>query len=52
MDAAADNVAQVVFRTTEDTRVCLVLLEGLVRQRGIPLSLYGDLHAAFKYNAR
>ena len=29
----------------------LVLLEGLVRQWGIPLALYSDRHAAFKYNA-
>ena len=30
----------------------LALLEGLVRQWGIPLALYSDRHAAFKYNAR
>ena len=29
-----------------------MLLEGLVRQWGIPLALYSDRHAAFKYNAR
>ena len=45
-------MAQAVFRTTEDTRGYLVLLEGLVRQWGIPLALYSDRHAAFKYNAR
>ena len=30
----------------------MTLLEGLVRQWGIPLALYSDRHAAFKYNAR
>ena len=45
-------VAQAVFRTSEDTRGYLVLLEGLVRQWGIRLALYSDRHAAFKYNAR
>ena len=29
-----------------------MLLEGLVRQWGIPLAIYSDRHAAFKYNAR
>ena len=52
MDDATGAVAQAVFRTTEDTRGYLVLLEGLVRQWGIPLALYSDRHAAFKYNAR
>ncbi len=52
VDDATSNVAQAVFRTTEDTRGYLVLLEGLVQQWGIPLALYSDRHSAFKYNAR
>ena len=52
MDDATGTVAQAVFRTTEDTRGYLVLQEGLVQQWGIPLALYSDRHAAFKYNAR
>ena len=52
MDDATGTVAQAVFRTSEDTRGYLVLLEGLVRQWGIPLALYSDRHAALKYNAR
>ena len=52
MDDATGTVAQAVFRTTENTRGYLVLLEGLVRRWGIPLALYSDRHAAFKYNAR
>ena len=52
VDDATGVVAQAVFRTTEDTRGYLVLLEGLVRQWEIPLALYSDRHAAFKYNAR
>ena len=52
VDDATGTVAQAVFRTTEDTRGYLVLLEVLVRQWGIPLDLYSDRHAAFKYNAR
>ena len=52
VDDATGTVAQAVFRTTEDTRGYLVLLESLVRQWGIPLAIYSDRHAAFKYNAR
>ena len=52
VDDATGVMAQVVFRTAEDTRGYLVLLEGMVRQWGIPLALYSDRHAAFKYNAR
>ena len=52
VDDATGTVAQAVFRTSEDTRGYLALLEGLVRQLGIPLALYSDRHAAFKYNAR
>ena len=52
VDDATGTVAQAVFHTTEDTRGYLVLLEGLIRQWGIPLALYSDRHAAFKYNAR
>ena len=52
VDDATGTVAQAIFRPTEDTRGYLVLLEGLVLQWGIPLALYSDRHAAFKYNAR
>lgn len=52
VDDATGTVVQAVFRTGEDTRGYLVLLEGLIRQYGIPLALYSDRHAAFKYNAR
>ena len=52
VDDVTGTVSQAVFRTTEDTRGYLVLLEGLVQQWGIPLALYSDRHAAFKYNAR
>ena len=52
VDDATGTVAQAVFRTTEDTRGYLLLLEALIRQWAIPLALYSDRHAAFKYNAR
>ena len=52
VDDATGVMAQVVFRTAEDTRGYLALLEGMVRQWGIPLARYSDRHAAFKYDAR
>ena len=52
VDDATGTVSQAVFHTTEDTRGYLVLLEGLICQWGIPLAIYSDRHAAFKYNAR
>ena len=52
VDDAPGVVAQGLFHPSEDTRGYLALLEGLVRQWGIPLALYSDRHAAFKYNAR
>ncbi len=51
VDDATGVAAQAIFHHTEDTRGYLVLLEGLVRQWGIPLALYSDRHAAFKHNA-
>ena len=50
-EVPAAIVGQTVFQTTEDTRGYLMPLEGLVQWRGIPLALYSDRHAAFKYNA-
>ena len=52
VDDATGIVVQAIFHPSEDTRGYLALLEGLVRQWGIPLAWYSDRHAAFKYNAR
>ena len=51
VDDATGVATQAVFHHTEDTRGYLILLEGLVRQWGIPLALYSDRHAAFKHTA-
>ena len=52
VDDATGAVAQAIFRTTEDTRGYMVLLEGLIRQWGVPLALYSDRHSAFQHNVR
>ena len=36
VDGNSGSVTQAVFRTVQDTRVYLILLESLTRQRGIP----------------
>ena len=51
MDGATGIVAQAIYHPNEDIRGSLALSEGLVRQWGIPLALYGDRHAAFESNA-
>ena len=51
VDDATSAVTQAVFHPSEETRICLAVLEGLVRQWEIPLALYSNRHAAFKYNA-
>ena len=50
-EVPASIVGQTVFHITEDTRGYLMPLGGLVQRRGIPLALYSDRHAAFKYNS-
>ena len=52
VDDATSTLSQAVFRTTGDTRGYLALLDGLIRQWGIPMAVYSDRRAAFKYNAR
>ena len=52
VDDATGTVVNAVFRTGEDTRGYFMLLDGLIQRWGIPLALYSDRHAVFKYNAR
>ena len=51
MDDTNSTLTQAVSHPSEDTRSYLVLLEVLVRQWEIPLTLYGNRHASFKYNS-
>ena len=38
-----------LFSQEEDTRGYFLLMEGLIRQCGIPLAVYSDRHAVFKH---
>ena len=52
VDDATGKVAGALFRPEEDTREYFQLMEGIVRQYGMPLSLYIDRHGVFKFNGK
>jgi len=49
VDDATGTVPYAIFRTEEDTDGYFLLLEGVIRRRGIPLALYTDRHSVFKH---
>ena len=48
VDDATGAAVHALFRPTEDARGYFLLLEEIVRRRGIPLALYSDRHGVFK----
>ena len=48
VDDATGTVPYALFRDREDTRGYLLLLQGVIRRRGIPLAVYIDRHAVFQ----
>ena len=51
VDDATGTVVNALFCKLENTRSYFLLLDGLIRRRGIPLALYVDRHAVFKHTA-
>ena len=49
VDDATGKVVNALFCELENTHSYFLLLDGLVRRRGIPLALYADRHAVFKH---
>ena len=49
MDDATGVVADALFCELENTHSYFSLLDGLIRRCGIPIALYADRHAVFKY---
>ena len=49
VDDATGAVVNALFCELESTRSYFLLLDGLIRRRGIPLALYADRHAVFKH---
>jgi len=49
VDDATGAVPCAIFREQEDTDGYLVLLERIIRTRGIPMAIYCDRHSVFKH---
>ena len=49
VDDATGMVADALFCELENTHSYFSLLDGLIRRCGIPIALYADRHAVFKY---
>lgn len=48
VDDAIGTIPHAVFREQEDTRGYFLLMDGVLRQEGIPLALYSDRHGVFQ----
>ena len=51
VDDATGAVEGALFCDQEDSRSYFLLLQGLIRRRGIPLALYTDRHPVFKHRS-
>ena len=49
IDDASGTVVNALFSELENTHSYFSLLDGLIRRCGIPIALYSDRHAVFKY---
>ena len=51
MDDATGSVVDALFCNHEDSHNYFLLMQNLLRRRGIPLALYTDRHAVFKHKS-
>ena len=51
VDDATGSVVNALFCEQEDSRNYFLLMQNLLRRRGIPLALYTDRHAVFKHKS-
>ena len=49
VDDATGSVVNALFCNHEDSHNYFLLMQNLLRRRGIPLALYTDRHAVFKH---
>ena len=49
VDDATGTVVDALFSEREDAHSYFLLMQGLLRQRGIPVALYTDRHAVFRH---
>ena len=52
IDDATSTVPYALFRHEEDTHGYFLLMQELIRCCGVPLALYSDRHAVFKYSRK
>ena len=52
IDDATGTVPHALFREQEDAHGYLLLLQGIIRTKGIPLALYSDRHSIFSVNLK
>jgi hypothetical protein len=52
IDDATGTVPHALFREQEDTQGYLLLLQGIIGNKGIPLALYSDRHSIFSVNVK
>ena len=50
VDDATDTVANAVFRGKEDIRGYFLLMEGVIRDFGIPMAIFSDRHGVFQFS--
>ncbi len=50
VDDATGTVPYALFREQEDTGGYFMLIEGIIKRRGIPMAIYTDRHAVFDRN--
>ena len=48
VDDATGTVPYALFRDQEDTYGYFLLIEGIIRRRGVPMAIYTDRHAVFR----
>ena len=51
VDDATGSVVDALFCNHEDSHNYFLLMQNLLRRRGIPLALYTDRHAVFKHKS-
>ena len=50
VDDATDTVTNAVFRGKEDIRGYFLLMEGVIRDFGIPMAIFSDRHGLFQFS--
>ena len=52
VDDAMGTVPYALFKEQEDTQGYLLLMQGIIQRKGIPLALYSDRHSVFRHHSQ